>query len=77
MAVLPPNVSQAGFNEALGRFRDLVGEDWVFCSDEDVDLYRDAYSPSWGEPEERMPSARWNPAERASFQSDDPGVTGQ
>ena len=29
----------------------------MFSSDEDVDLYRDAYSPFWHEPEERVPSA--------------------
>ena len=55
MAVLPPNVSQATFDEALRRFGEVVGEEWVFSSNEDVDLYRDAYSPSWGEPCERNP----------------------
>ena len=34
-----------------------MGADWVFTSDEDVALYRDAYSPYWGEPEERVASA--------------------
>ena len=29
----------------------------MFTSDEDVALYRDAYSPFWGEPEERLVSA--------------------
>ena len=29
----------------------------MFTTDEDVDLYRDAYSPFYGEPEERIPSA--------------------
>ena len=29
----------------------------VFSSDEDVDLYRDAYSPFWSEEEDRVPSA--------------------
>ena len=29
----------------------------MFSSDEDLNLYRDAYSPLWGEPEERMASA--------------------
>ena len=29
----------------------------MFTSEEDVALYRDAYSPLWGEPEERLVSA--------------------
>ena len=36
---------------------EAVGKEWVFTSDEDVALYRDAYSPFWGEPEERVASA--------------------
>jgi FAD/FMN-containing dehydrogenase len=55
--VLPPNVSEADFNSALGEFRSAVGADWVFSSDEDVALYRDSYSIYWGEPEERVASA--------------------
>lgn len=46
--VLPPNVSPADFNAALGEFRSAVGADWVFSSDEDVALYRDSYSIYWG-----------------------------
>jgi 4-cresol dehydrogenase (hydroxylating) len=34
-----------------------VGSDWVFTSDEDVALYRDAYTPLWSESEERVASA--------------------
>ena len=63
MAVLPPNVSQQVFSRALDRFREVVGDEWVFSSDEDVDLYRDAYSPSWGEPGERIPSGAVAPIE--------------
>ena len=54
---LPPNVSPADFTEAIKRFESAVGKEWVFTSDEDVDLYRDAYSPLWHEPEEPIPSA--------------------
>lgn len=54
---LPPGVSQSDFAEARRRFEALVGKDWVFTSDEDLDLYKDAYSPFWGEPEERTASA--------------------
>ena len=59
---IPPGVSQRDWNAAIGEFRDAVGADWVFTSDEDVALYRDAYSPYWGEPEERLASAAVAPA---------------
>ena len=45
------------FNDALNQFEAAVGKEWVFTSDEDVALYRDAYSPLWGEPEEHVASA--------------------
>ena len=54
---LPPGVSQRDFSEALTQFAAAVGKEWVFSSDDDVDLYRDAYSPFWNEAEERIPSA--------------------
>ena len=54
---LPPNVSASDFDSALRVWREAVGPDWVFTKDEDVALYRDAYSPFWGEPEERVASA--------------------
>src|SRR5690606_39513608 len=53
----PPGVSERDFKAALDEFREAVGPEWVFTSDEDVALYRDAYSPYWGEPEERVASA--------------------
>jgi 4-cresol dehydrogenase (hydroxylating) flavoprotein subunit len=53
----PTGVSESDFAEALRQFAGITGKDWVFTSDEDVDLYRDAYSPFLGEPEERVPSA--------------------
>jgi 4-cresol dehydrogenase (hydroxylating) len=58
----PPGVSPADFAEAVRQFTAIVGKDWVFTSDEDVDLYRDAYSPIWGEAEERVASAAVAPA---------------
>jgi hypothetical protein len=61
MAV-PPGVSEGDFARALERFRAAVGADWVFTSAEDVALYRDAYSPYWGEPEERVASAAVAPS---------------
>lgn len=59
---LPPNVSQTTFNAALTTWRQAVGAEWVFTSDEDIALYRDAYSPYWGEPEDRVASAAVAPA---------------
>jgi 4-cresol dehydrogenase (hydroxylating) len=54
---LPPGVSQRSFDRALLEFEAAVGPDWVFKSDEDIALYRDAYSPFKGEVEERTASA--------------------
>ena len=54
---IPPGVSAGDFAEAIKQFEEAVGKEWVFTSDEDVALYRDAYSPFWGEPEERGASA--------------------
>jgi 4-cresol dehydrogenase (hydroxylating) len=53
----PPGISEADFATALEQFSNAVGKQWVFTSDEDVNTYRDAYSPLWGEPEERVASA--------------------
>ena len=54
---VPPGISQSDFASAVTQFQAAVGKEWVFTSDEDLDLYRDAYSPYWGEPEERIASA--------------------
>ena len=54
---IPPGVKPADWSGALKQFGDVVGTQWVFTSDEDVALYRDAYSPFWGEPEERLVAA--------------------
>src|SRR6185312_16218213 len=66
---LPPGVSQADFAAALRGFEAAVGKDWVFTSDDDTDLYRDAYSPFWGEPEEKMVSAAVAPASADEVQA--------
>ena len=58
----PPGISAADFAEAIARFKAAIGAEWVFTSDEDVALYRDAYSPLMGEPEERVASAAVAPA---------------
>jgi 4-cresol dehydrogenase (hydroxylating) len=54
---LPAGVSQGDFSAALKEFAKIVGDPWVFTSEEDVDLYRDPYSLLWGEPDERTASA--------------------
>lgn len=59
---LPEDVSAQNLNAALGEFRRIVGDEGVFSSDEDVALYRDAYSPVWNEPEELIPAAAVAPA---------------
>lgn len=57
MAMLPPGVSSADFSTAIRKFKTAVGDRWVFTTDEDVALYRDAYSPERDEPTERLTSA--------------------
>ena len=57
----PAGVAAADFSAALTQFEAALGKEWVFTSDEDVDLYRDAYSPFWGEPEERKAAAALAP----------------
>jgi len=59
---LPLGVSSKDFAKAIQQFEGAVGKNWVFTSDEDVDLYRDAYTPSWHEEEEKIPSAAVAPA---------------
>jgi 4-cresol dehydrogenase (hydroxylating) len=58
----PPGVSPADFSRVLAAWRDTVGGEWVLTSAEDVALYRDAYSPYWDEPEERVASAAVAPS---------------
>lgn len=54
---VPPGVSERDFARAIDRFESVVGAQWVFTSDEDVALYRDAYSPFWSESQEKVASA--------------------
>ena len=51
---LPRGVRQTDFDNAISRWRGIVGEEWVFTGDADVALYRDAYSPLWNEPDEKV-----------------------
>ncbi len=65
---LPPGVTQKQFSSALAEFEQAVGKEWVFTSDEDVDLYRDAYSPFLHEAEERVASAAVAPSSTEEVQ---------
>ena len=66
---IPTGVSAADFSAALAAFRRVVGDEWVFTSDADVDLYRDAYSPLAGQPDERRASAAVAPATAEQVQA--------
>lgn len=67
--MMPQGLNKSDWERALGEFRSAVGEQAMFTSDEDVALYRDAYSPFWNEPEERRVSAAIAPAEVEQVQS--------
>jgi 4-cresol dehydrogenase (hydroxylating) len=54
---LPPYVSEADFTAALEAFASIVGNQWLFTTNEDLELYRDSYSILWGEADERTASA--------------------
>lgn len=68
MRRLPPGLSAKDFSDALKQFEEAIGREWVFSSDEDVDLYRDSYSPFWHEEEEPIPSAAVAPDSVESVQ---------
>ncbi len=61
MAVLPPGVSAESFASAITRFKDAIGSDWVFTSDEDIHPYRDHFSYIKDQPDELIPSAALGP----------------
>ncbi len=58
---VPPGMSSKDFSEALRQFEEVVGKEWVLTSPEDMDTYRDAYSPFWHEEEDPVPSAALAP----------------
>ncbi|WP_066552994.1 FAD-binding oxidoreductase [Croceicoccus bisphenolivorans] len=64
----PPGISPSDFSAALAEFAGVVGKDWVFSSEEDLDLYRDAYSPLRGTDEDRMASAAVAPSSAEEVQ---------
>ena len=59
---LPVGVTEEQFNSAIERFKTAVGAEWVFTEEEDVILYRDAYSPMYDEETELKASAAVAPA---------------
>ena len=71
---LPPDVSQRDFDAALREFRRTVGDEWVFASDAEVDLYRDAYSPFTNEDDDPVPSAAVAPQSTQRYQGAIPAL---
>lgn len=67
--MVPQGLTEKTWTRVLAEFRSAVGEQWVFTSAEDVALYRDAYSPFWNEPQERLVSAAVAPIEVEQIQS--------
>jgi 4-cresol dehydrogenase (hydroxylating) len=57
MMKVPAGTKAADFSAALSEFEQIVGNQWVFTSDEDVELYRDPYSLLWGDADERVATA--------------------
>src|ERR1700733_11274524 len=66
---VPPGVKTTDFSEAIQQWQQAVGKEWVFTSDEDVALYRDAYSPFLGEDDEIVASAAVAPDNVEQVQS--------
>jgi 4-cresol dehydrogenase (hydroxylating) len=58
---VPHGIDPKAFSAAVRELEGVVGQQWVFTSEEDLYLYRDAYSPFWGEAEERLASAAVSP----------------
>lgn len=65
----PPGVSQTDFDQAVRQFQSAIGSQWVYTDEADVDLYRDAYSPLWGEKEEKIPSIALAPQSAEEVQA--------
>jgi 4-cresol dehydrogenase (hydroxylating) len=58
---IPPGVSEQDFRRALEAFARAIGSEWVFTSDDDIALYKDAYTPLWSEDDEKVASAALAP----------------
>jgi len=62
MAILPPGVNAQQFDAAVRQFREAVGPEWVFTSDEELHPYRDHFSYIKDQPNELIPSAAVGPS---------------
>lgn len=69
MAILPPDLSATQFASALAEFRQAIGVDWVYSSEDDLGPYRDSFSPVWDTAQERKASAALAPADVAQVQA--------
>jgi 4-cresol dehydrogenase (hydroxylating) len=65
----PPGLTEADFSRAVAEFQQAIGTEWVFIEDADLDLYRDSYSPLWGEEEEKIASAALAPQSAEEVQA--------
>lgn len=54
---VPPGVTAVDMAAAVAAFQAIVGKEWVFTEDDDVNLYRDSYSILWDQPDEKIASA--------------------
>ncbi len=61
MAILPPGVGAEAFEAAMRELRAIVGDEWVFTADEDLQPYRDHFSYLKDQPNEPVPSAAVGP----------------
>lgn len=67
--VMPLDITPQVWSLVLAEFKAALGEAWVFTSHEDLALYRDPYSPLWGEPDEFVVSAAVAPGTAEEVQA--------
>ena len=60
---ISPGVNQLDFQSAVSQWQKAVGDEWVFTSEADVDLYRDAYTPFRHEAQKIIPAVAPNSVE--------------
>ena len=59
---LPPGLTESDFSDAVEEFRQAVGREHVYTSDEHLAGYRDGVSPLYQTEQEPVPSAAVTPA---------------
>lgn len=62
MAILPPRLTVKDFSDVITEFKQAVGSDYVFTTDEHLQGYRDGLSPIFDTTDEPLPSAAVAPA---------------